>query len=148
MLVKRLICSFAVGCAVLMSVGCKTVPKDDFVDIDMPQPIISEDIVMKTVYPEYDGGTEKIFATVVNNSDNEFGYGAQFFLQKLDEGEWRYISVSGYWKGWASAISPKEDGKVGFDLKDHAKLPLLPGTYRIGFSGECKSTPVAEFIVK
>lgn len=151
MLLKKAITSVTLCAAVMTSVGCKTTPKDNYVTGDYSQPIIAENITMETEFSEYDGSTEVIRATIVNNSDKEFGYGALFFLQKLDGEEWRFIVVQGLFQAWAGAVSPSKDCKVRFELKDHVKLPLLPGTYRVGFPTGYEGaspTPVAEFTVK
>lgn len=131
-MLKKVITSVTLCAAVMTSAGCKTVQKDNYVTGDYLQPIIAENITMETEFSEYDGNTEVIRATVVNNSDKEFGYGAHFFLQKLDGEEWRFIVVQGLFQAWAGAVPPSEDCIVHFEIKDHVKLPLLPGTYRIG----------------
>lgn len=153
MSLKRIIGSVALCGAILTSVGCsKAEPTDNFVEDDFPQPRISEDVVMETEFPEYDGDTEEIFATIKNNGDCDFGYGERFVLQKLDGEEWRYIATYGMFKMIAVSIPPsQEHEKVRFDLQEHVKLPLLPGRYRIGFPTDYEfeqPTPIAEFTVK
>lgn len=153
MSLKRIISSVVLCGAVLTAVGCnKAESTDNFIKYDYPQLRISEDVVMETEFPEYDGSTEIIYATIKNNGDSDFYYGAHFVLQKLDGEEWRYIVVKGMFRGWASLIPPsQEHEKVSFELKDHVKLPLLPGRYRIGFPTDQEGdqpTPVAEFTVK
>lgn len=152
MSIKRIIGSVALCGAVLTAVGCsKAEPTDNFVEDDFPQPRISEVVVMETEFPEYDGGTEVINATIKNNGDSEYGYGERFVLQKLDGEEWRYIGVFGMFKMIAWGLPPGEEYPVIFELKEHVKLPLLPGRYRIGFPTNQEgnqSTPVAEFTIK
>lgn len=150
MSLKRMIAAVAVCGAVISSVGCRSARKDDFIDSDRPQPIITENLVMETEFPEYNGNTETIRVKLKNNTDEDFRYGTYFFLQKLDGGEWRYIGVSGYFHAILCTVPPAWDGWEYFELKDHVKQPLLSGTYRIGFWVEegKQSTPVAEFTVK
>lgn len=153
MSLKRIISFVMLFGAVLTAVGCgKAEPTDNFVAYYVPQPRIAEDVVMETEFPEYDGSTEIIYATIKNNSDSDYGYGERFDLQKLDGEEWRYIGVFGMFKAWGGLIPPSQDCVVRFELKDHVKLPLLPGKYRIGFPSDQEyneePTPVAEFTVK
>lgn len=150
MSLKRMVASAAVCSAVILSVGCKSTGKDDFIEFDKPQPIIAENIVMETEFPEYDGDTERILVKLKNNTDEDFFYGRYFFLQKLDSDEWRYIGVSGDFQAILYSVPPAWDGWEYFELKDHVKQPLQSGTYRIGFWVEegKQPTPVAEFTVK
>lgn len=150
MFTKRIVCYIVVFGAVLVSVGCKSTAKDDFLETDLPQPVITENIVMETEFPEYDGNEEKIHVKLKNNTDEDFSYGKNFFLQKLDSGRWRYIGVSGNFSTLLCIIPPSWNGWEFFELKDHVKQPLLPGRYRVGFWGDegKKSTPIAEFTVK
>lgn len=137
--------------AMLMTVGCKAEAKDNFVDVDFPPPVIAENVFMETEFPEYDGNTEKIHVKVKNDRDEEYSHGDYFFLQKLDGDEWRYLGVSGDFKLLKCILPPGWDGWDFFQLKGHVKQPLLPGRYRIGYSGivdEEMPTPVAEFTVK
>lgn len=139
-------------CAVLMLLaGCAA--KDDFIDVERPQPVIAENVEMSTEFSEYDGEVEKIYATVKNNGNKNFTHGSYYFLQKLDGNEWRYLGVSGRFDLLAKMTEPGNDSVGIFQLKDHVKLPLLPGKYRIGWwstdeNDAPEPTPVAEFTVK
>lgn len=150
MYAKRVVCYIAVFGAVMMSAGCISKAKDDFLETDQPQPVIAENIVMETEFPEYDGNAEKIRVKLQNNNDEDFSYGKYFFLQKLDGEEWHHIGVSGNFSSLLYSIPPSWDGWEFFELKDHVKQPLLPGKYRVGFWGDegHRPTPVAEFTVK
>ncbi len=148
MTVKRIISSIMVCAAVFTLSSCKSTVKDDFYEDDLPQPTISEIPEMTTEFTEYDGNTEKISVTITNNSNKNFNHGEQFFLQKLDD-EWRYIKCQGPWNLANYMIKPSQDVITTFDLKEHVRLPLLPGLYRIGFyEDKGESTPVAEFTIK
>lgn len=152
MFLKRIVGSVALCGAVLTAVGCnKAEPTDNFVAYDVPQLRISEVVVMETEFSEYDGGTEVIHASIKNNGDKDYGYGCRFVLQKLDGEEWRYIGVFGEFQLILFLLPPGEKYVISFELKDHVKLPLLPGTYRIGFPTDHEfelPTPVAEFTIR
>lgn len=149
MYVKRIICCIVMFSIVFILVGCQSEGKDDFIDFDKSQPLITEDVVMETEFREYDGKTERIYVTLLNNRDKDFLHSKRFFLQKLDGNEWHYINVGGFFELVGCAAPPHWEGTRVFDLKDHVKLPLRPGTYRIGYvKDNDEGTPVAEFTVK
>ncbi len=151
MLMRKALGSMLLCAAMLMAVGCKPEVKDDFIDTEFPQPTIIEGVVMETELAEYDGNTERIRVKLRNDRDEDFTHGAYFFVQKLDGDEWRYLGVSGNFSTVTCSIPSGWDGWEFFQLKDHVKQPLLPGKYRIGYSGigdEDLPTPIAEFTVK
>lgn len=148
MLQKIISCVLIIVCAVTVLSGCGSAIKDNFYEGEMEQPIISTNVTMQTEFPEYDKNTEKIITDISNNSsDEEYSYNAQFFLQKQVDGEWRYIICEGFWELKSCRLPPSYEGKQAFNLKDHVKLPLSAGRYRLGFVVE-HDTPVAEFTVK
>ncbi len=117
--------------------GCSQ-RQDDFIDfetIDLSEPgepKIAEDVVLTTEFPEYEGNVDEIVLMITNNSDKEFSFGREFVLQKLDEGEWKYIQVFGIFTMLSFAYRPTDSGPFTIKLKDHIDQPLLPGCYRIG----------------
>ncbi len=142
-----------VVCVTILLTGCAG-KKDNFISVDRQQPVIAENVEMTTEFTEYDGDTERIRVKLRNNRSEDFSYGAYFFLQKLDGDEWRYLGVSGNFNLLLYSVPPGWDGWESFQLKEHVKLPLLPGRYRIGWwsetteDGSIRPTPVAEFTVK
>ncbi len=147
-----------VVCVTILLTGCAgkkdNFIKDNFISVDRQQPVIAENVEMTTEFPEYDGNTEIIYAPLKNNGNEDFTHGSYYFLQKLDGDDWRYLGVSGNFNLLQAVIKPGEDALGRFQLKDHVKLPLLPGRYRIGWwseateDGSIEPTPVAEFTVK
>ncbi len=140
--------------AAVMLTGCdNSHSKKFYSDADIPEQVIADNVTVTTEFPEYDGDVERINVTIVNDGDTEFCFGEQYSLQKLEDGEWRYIVVSGAFILLESSCNASETNDHTFDLKDHVKLPLPSGSYRIGvgFSphpSEFSRIAYAEFSVK
>lgn len=117
--------------------GCSQ-RSDNFIDfakydISMPDgPEIAQGIEMTTEFPEYDGNVDEIVLLITNNSDEDFEFGKYYILQKLDEGEWKYIWVFGQFTLLTFIYPPSLSTTRTIKLKDHIEQPLLPGRYRIG----------------
>ncbi|MDE7362325.1 MAG: hypothetical protein K2N38_10375 [Oscillospiraceae bacterium] len=125
-------------CVLSFALSSCTEKSDDYFEfsdlgISEPnEPEVAEDVVMTTEFPEYDGNVDKIVLSVTNNSDEDFGFSDYYVLQKLDEGEWKYIKVFGQFTLLAGSHPPSLSAPLTIKLKDHIKQPLLPGQYRIG----------------
>lgn len=117
--------------------GC-TEKSDDYFEFsdlgisEPDEPEVAEDVVMTTEFPEYDGNVDKIVLSITNNSDKDFQFNDYYVLQKLDEGEWKYIKVFGKFTLLAGSYHPSLSAPLTIRFKDHIKQPLLPGQYRIG----------------
>lgn len=123
---------FALFCAVLLLfTGCAPEPKDDFADYEWVEPAAVEGVTAQTELAEYNGNIEGIDVIVTNDLDERFFYGDSFTLQKSDNGSWRSIKTGGICKDYSAAILPRSLGCISVNLKDHVKLPLLSGHYRI-----------------
>lgn len=109
--------------------GCA--PKDDFADYEFVEPPAVEGVTAQTEFSEYDGNTEVIYVMAANDSDERFPFGDLFYLQKLVGDEWKPIRVGGDSLCLDMAMPAHTSGKISVKLKDHVKLPLLPGQYRV-----------------
>ncbi len=140
--------------AAVMLTGCdNSRPKKFYSDADIPEQVIADDVTASTEFPEYDGDVERINVTIVNDGDTDFSFGKQYSLQKMEDGEWRYIVVSGAFTLLEYSCKASETNDHTFDLKDHVKLPLPSGSYRIGIGfsphpNEFARIAYAEFSVK
>lgn len=134
---KKIIILTAICIMQLTLPGCAE-KEDNFVDFDKfdlsepDEPEIAENIEITTEFSEYDGDVDEIVLSITNNSDEDFGYGKYYILQKLDEGEWKYIWVFGKFTLLAYICPPFFTATPTIELKDHIEQPLLPGRYRIG----------------
>ncbi len=144
-------------CALLAAVmlsGCnKYRPKTFYWDADIPEQVISEDVTAKTEFPEYDRRVKKIKVIATNNGDEDFFFGERYSLQKLEDGEWKYIFVGGIFPAIGRIFPASETSDHTFSLEDHVKLPLPSGSYRIGVGftaspNEHNRIAYAEFTVK
>ena len=139
---------FALFCAVLLLfTGCVSEPKDDFADYEWVEPPAVEGVTMRTEFPEYNGDLETISVMVTNDRDERFGFNWTFSLQKMVQDEWKPIKVS-YDRLTLEVnnMLPNTSGTIMLDLKNHVKLPLLPGHYRIWIG--TREQVSAEFDVK
>lgn len=139
---------FALFCAVfLLLTGCVSEPKDDFADYEWVEPPAVEGVTMQTEFPEYDGNIETIGLIFANDRDQRFGFDYTFRLQKKVQDEWKPIKVRYDRLTLESTnIMPNNAGTIMLDLKDHIKLPLLPGHYRIWIG--TREQVSAEFDIK
>ncbi len=143
----------ALFAAVMLS-GCnKYRPKKFYSDAVVPEQVISEDVTAKTEFPEYDRHVKKIKVIATNNGDTDFFFGEQYSLQKLEDGEWKYIVVGGIFPAIGRIFPASETSDHTFSLEDHVKLPLPSGSYRIGvgfepYPMEFDRIVYAEFTVK
>lgn len=123
-----LLCVFS-----LSLTGCDdSKSKNFFTDAKFPNQKIAESVTVTAEFSEYDKDVEKINFTVINNSDKEFATGEDFRMQKMEDGEWRNIAVTGQFTLLAQAFEPGKTSTYTAKLKDHVKLPLPAGQYRIG----------------
>lgn len=120
--------AFALLTAVMLT-GCA--PKDDLADYEFVEPPAVEGVTAQTEFSEYDGNTEVIYVTVTNDRDERLSFNNSFYLQKLVGDEWKPINVGGDFPLLDRTMPAHAAGKVSVTLKDHVKLPLLPGQYRI-----------------
>ena len=141
--------------AVAMLTGCEKSysPKKLFSEYDYPERTIAEDVVVTTEFSEYDRSVEKIKLTVINNGDEALWSGEQFYLKKLEDGEWRNVAVGGRFPAIGYTYDPSTSLTYTATLKDHVKLPLPKGEYRVGFlfersSEDCDYVSYGEFTVK
>lgn len=146
-----LICVFITAA---MFSGCsKNKSKPLFTDIILPEQNIAEDVTATAEFPEYDGDVEEIKIFVANNGERNFGTGEMFRMQKMENGEWRDLAVRGTFKAIAQIFEPGINSTYTAKLKDHVKLPLPSGEYRIGVGFEIYPTEddliaFAEFTIK
>lgn len=146
-----LICVFI---TVAMFSGCsKKKPEALFTDIILPEQNIAEDVIATAEFSEYDGDVEKIKIYVANNSERNFATGEIFRMQKKENGEWRDLVVRGAFTAVAQIFEPGTNSTYTAKLKDHVKLPLPSGDYRIGVGFEIYPTEddliaFAEFTIK
>lgn len=138
---------FALLCAALLLLtGCVPEPEDDFADYEFVEPPAVEGVTVRTELAEYNGNIEGIDVIVTNDRDERFFFGDSFTLQKSDNGSWRSIKTEGIIKDYSAAVLPRSPGRISVNLKDHIKLPLLPGHYRV-WVGDYEKVS-AEFDVK
>ncbi len=138
--------------ALLLITGCS--PKDDFDDHDHAELRPCENVAAVTEFEEYDGNIESITVFITNSSDKRFPLNDNFRLQKKVNDEWKaikryYDPESLIGDGTNREMLEHSEGAVCINLKEHVKLPLLPGQYRIwvgSISGN--RTAAAEFEVK
>ncbi len=138
---KRFKLKFALICLLcvlsLFFAGCddeKT--KNFFTDAEFPEQKIAENMTVTAEFSEYDKNVEKIRFTVTNNDNEEFATGEEFRIQKMDDGEWRNIAVTGKFNLLAQIFEPGKTSTYTAKLKDHVKFPLPSGQYRIGIGYE------------
>lgn len=145
------------ACALLAAVmlsGCnKDRPKKFYSDADFPEQVISEDVTAKTEFSEYDRQVKEIKVIVANNGDTDFYFGEHYSLQKLEDGEWKYIVVGGNFNFTLCGFPASETSDYTVNLDGHVKLPLPSGSYRIGlgfepYPEEYDRIVYAEFSVK
>ncbi len=131
---------FMIFAAVIMTVimtGCNNgVPKGFFTDADFPEQRIAQNVVVTAEFAEYDRYAEEIRFTVINNGDELLGAGTHFRMQKMEDGEWRNVSVTGIFYLLAQSFEPGTTSSYCAVLKDHVKYPLPEGRYRIGIGYE------------
>ena len=114
----------------LLLTGCS--PKDDFDDYDHAELRPSENVAAVTEFEEYDGNIESITVFITNDSDKRFPLNGNFRLQKKVNDEWKaikryYDPESLISDGTNREMLEHSEGAVCIDLKEHVKLPLLPG---------------------
>ena len=128
----------------LLLTGCS--PKDDFDDYDHAELRPSENVAAVTEFEEYDGNIESITVFITNGSDKRFPLNGNFRLQKKVNDEWKaikryYDPESLISDGTNREMLEHSEGAVCIDLKEHVKLPLLPGQYRIGVAPKRANCP-------
>lgn len=154
MKIIRLAASACALLATMMLAGCDdSRSKKFFSDLDYPEQVISEDVTAKTEFPEYDRDVKKIKVIAANNGDMEFVFGEQYTLQKMEDGEWKYIAVQGRFTAIERVFPASKTSDYTVNLEGHVKLPLLPGSYRIGlgfdpYPNEYSRIVYADFTVK
>ena len=132
-------------CVVLLLLtGCAA--KDDFADYEFSEPPAVEGLTAETEFSEYDGDTEEIRVIVTNDCDTIFSFSEFFSLQKKVDGEWKPIKFGGKLNLIGSDMPARSTAPITFVLKDHVKLPLLPGQYRIWVGDSDRVS--AEFTIK
>jgi len=156
---KKIFILSAVFVLAVILTGCSS-KTDDFVDFDkagisMPdEPEAAKAVEATTEFPEYDGDVDEIVLLIANNSDEDFEFGEYYILQKLDEGEWKYINVFGVFLPLGISYPPSHSSHRTIKLTEHIKQPLLPGRYRIGIGnidvglGIHGTVAFAEFTIK
>ena len=125
---------FALFCAALLLLtGCAPEPTDDFVDYEWVEPPAVEGLTLQTEFAEYDGNLEMIGLVYASDyCDQRFGFDHTFRLQKKVRDEWKPIKVRYEEISLSNSyLVLKNAGTITLNLKDHVKLPLLPGHYRI-----------------
>lgn len=143
----------ALVCALLTAVmltGCDDFDYYEFIDY-----LPVENVTARTEFPEYSGDVEKITVIVNNDRDVKFACGSDqpFCIQKWSNEKWRPIKSGGAYHPTANFLYEHSESKVNVVLKDHVRLPLLPGRYRVwvgSFEGDyeyIEAVP-AEFTVK
>ena len=94
----------------------------------------STSVVLKM--PEQVQFGETATATIINNSDYEIVYGAEYAFECLTEGKWvplRYREgKERVWIAIAYILKPGEEATFGFEiLADEFTVPLKAGEYRL-----------------
>lgn len=116
----------------LLLTGCAQTLKDDFAEgYEYFTPPTVEGVTAQTEFAEYDGNTEVIYVTVINDTDEIFPVNEFFLLDKKVGDEWRRIRTEGFVYGFARKWEPHTTETFPIKLKDFTKLPLLPGHYRV-----------------
>lgn len=129
-----LVCAFLIT---NLMTGCDDgKPKNFFTDAEFPEQKIAENVTVTAEFSEYDKDVEKISFMVTNNGDKEFVTGEDFRMQKMEDGEWHNVAVTGKFNLLARAFEPGKTSTYTAELKDHVKLPLPAGQYRIGIGYE------------
>lgn len=151
--IKTVVLVISIFAAIMMS-GCKDqVPKNFFTDVEFPEQKIAENVIVIAEFSEYDRNVEKIKFTVANNGDEIFGTGENFRMQKMEDGKWRDVSVTGEFNLLGYIYEPGKTSSYYATLKDHVKYPLPEGQYRIGVGftespTERDTIAYGEFVVK
>lgn len=115
-----------------------------------PEYGIMEDIYLTAESSEYGRDVKEIVCLLENKSDELFGYGEKFALEKNVGGVWRTVP----YKDWAEFVlyaillQPSESTTHTFYLDKYYELPLTDGLYRIRLDTELPDMVYAEFTVK
>lgn len=145
---KKIILAASVLAFAMLLTGCASAPVDDFADYEFVEPPTLEGVTAQAELTEYDGNTEKIIIMLTNDRDERFFFGESFVLQKRDNDKWRPLKIDGIIRDVSYAVLPRSAGAISVLLKDHVKLPLLPGQYRMWIGSMDDEKVSAEFTVK
>ncbi|MCL2089038.1 MAG: hypothetical protein FWH14_06110 [Oscillospiraceae bacterium] len=87
--------------------------------------------ILTTTQDEYPTDVEKIICTLENPTEKELGFGEQFYLERIVDGNWENVPSKGSFN-LLNLISPigSKHNKI-YDIKKHYNLPLQPAEYRI-----------------
>lgn len=133
--------------ALLLLTGC--VNREDSYE-PAPEYGIMENIYLTAESAEYGRDVKEIVCLLENKSEELFGYGEKFALEKNVGGVWRTVP----YKDWseftliATMLPPSESTTHTFDLDKYYELPLSDGLYRIRLDTERLDMVYAEFSVK
>lgn len=104
-------------------------------------------VVLTTEFPEYGTDVTEIKYTITNNSDLDFAYSREFYLQRSDNGQWTNIPFTNEsFNSLGIILSAQSSANGSVVLANRVELPLSPGKYRLG-KGD-GNTVYGEFTVK
>lgn len=147
-------CASILCAALLLLTGCAAKDEDsladydDFADYSVTEFLPVEFLSAETEFAEYDGNVEMIVVFLSNTADEEFHFDEWWRLEKEVNGEWKAIRfIKNLELDLLDRIMSRGTMDIWCNLKEHVKLPLLPGHYRIWVGGDDERVP-AEFTIK